>query len=200
MRLGKVVIGLIAVAVWAGPASAHDEEHHILDTSEEGMKKIAHALGVKCTHCHTATLSDGKPDFKALSPFKATALHMKQHFVDTFKTGDGGTVDCLTCHQGTARFIPRDPEREGESLSSTMERKELMLTMRGFTKALGVKCLFCHKKAEDGRMDPTLPTKHRRMARFMRETFTGFKQLDGEPVTCVTCHQGKTKFLPRHGE
>ena len=201
MRLGKVAIGLIAAVLWAGPSNAHEGEvHHILDTSEEGMKKIAGALGVECTHCHTATLADGKPDHEAPSPFKATALHMKQHFVDSLRTADGKAIECQTCHNGSVKFIPREPEPEGERLFAGVERREIMGTMRGFTKALGVKCLFCHTKAKDGRMDPTIPTKHRRMARFMQETFTGLKLLDGQPVTCKTCHQGKTEFLPRHGE
>jgi cytochrome c553 len=198
-----LMIGLgFLTSLWS-PVFADGEptdEHHVLDTSEAGMKKIAHALGVECTHCHVAKTADGKPEFKAPSPFKATALHMKQHFIDSLRTADGEALECQTCHNGTAKFVPRDPVVMEVRLAEGMERRELMGTMRGFTLALGVKCLFCHAKAKDGRMDPTIPTKHRRMARYMYDTFTSLTLLDGQPVTCMTCHQGKTEFLPRHEE
>ena len=195
-----VMMGLVLLSSSNDPAFAHADEHHVLDTSEEGMKKIAKALGVECTHCHVAKTGEGKPDFKSPSPFKATALHMKQHFVDSLRTADGKVLDCQTCHNGHVKFIPREVEAAGARLTETMERREVMGMMRGFTKSLGVKCLFCHAKAEDGRMDPTIPTKHRRMARYMLETYGGLTQLDGQPATCMTCHQGKAEYLPRHGE
>ena len=194
-----MLMGVVLLSCWMTPVFAHADEHHVLDTSEEGMKKIAKSLGVECTHCHVTETDEGKPDFKATSPFKATAMHMKQHFVDSLRTADGKALDCQTCHNGHIKFVPREVEAVGVRLTESMERREVMGMMRGFTKALGVKCLFCHKKAEDGRMDPTIPTKHRRMARYMLDTFSGLTLLDGSSVTCVTCHQGKAEFLPRHG-
>ena len=193
-------MGAVLLTCWMIPVLAHADEHHVLDTSEEGMKKLAKSLGVECKHCHVTQTDEGKPDFKATSPFKATAIHMKQHFVDSLRTADGKALDCQTCHNGQIKFVPREVEAVGARLTESMERREVMGMMRGFTKALGVKCLFCHKKAEDGRMDPTIPTKHRRMARYMLNTFSGLTLLDGSSVTCVTCHQGKAEFLPRHGE
>lgn len=181
-------------------ASADDGHEHILDTSREGMKAISKSLGVKCTHCHIAKTDEGKPDFKAPSKLKATAIHMKQHYVDGLLTADGKPLDCETCHQGEAKFVPREPTTELPRLAANMERQEVMKIMRGFTKALDVKCLFCHEKATDGRMDPTIPTKYRRMARHMYDTFGSLTLLDGQPVTCNHCHQGKPEFLPRHGE
>jgi len=198
MTLGRLTTLVAAACLWSGAVVA-DSDHGV-DTSEEGMKKIAQSLGVKCTHCHTQQTADGKPDFTAPSPQKETTIHMKMHFVDSLRTKDGKMLDCETCHGGHATFIPRDPATEGEPLSANMERREVMKMMRGFTKALGVKCLFCHTKAKDGRMDPTIPTKHRRMARFMLDNYTSFTLLDGQPATCATCHQGKAEFLPRHGE
>jgi hypothetical protein len=198
MRVRTLLVALGALCLaWSADVRA---DGHVLDTSEEGMKKIATALGVECVHCHTAKLDDDKLDFKAPSPFKATAFHMKQHFVDSLRTADGKNLECVSCHNGTAKFVPRDLESEEERLSATMERREVMALMRAFTKGLGVKCLFCHAKAEDGRMDPTVPTKNRRMARYMHDHFTQLTLLDGSPATCQTCHQGKAKFLPRHGE
>jgi hypothetical protein len=187
-----IVLGLVG--------SAYADDHHVLDTSKENMEKMAKSLGVKCSHCHTGKTAEGKPDFKAPSVQKTTAIHMKQHFVDSLRTSDGKVLECATCHNGSARFIPREPEAPAVRFTATMERREVMLTMKGFTKALGVKCLFCHTKAADGRMDPTIPTKHRTMARFMLDTYGDLKTLDGEAATCMTCHQGKAEYLPRHGE
>ena len=192
----KLLLRLFVVLGMMGTVFADD--HHVLDTSEENMKKIAKSLGVKCTHCHTAETAEGKPDFKAPSIQKTTAIHMKQHFVDSLRTADGKVLECATCHNGSARFIPREPAAPDERFTATMERREVMQTMKGFTKALGVKCLFCHTKAADGRMDPTIPTKHRTMARFMVDTYGSLKTLDGEAATCATCHQGKAEYLPRH--
>jgi hypothetical protein len=180
--------------------SAFADHHHVLDTSKESMKKIAKSLGVECSHCHTAKTEEWQPDFKAPSIQKTTAIHMKQHFVDSLRTSDGKALECATCHNGSARFIPREPEEPAERFTAKMERREVMQTMKGFTKALGVKCLFCHTKAADGRMDPTIPTKHRTMARFMLDTYGDLKTLDGEAATCMTCHHGKTEFLPRYGK
>lgn len=194
MRFVLCVVGLWGP--WSGDTQADGD--HILDTSEEGMKKIATALGVECIHCHVAKTPEGKPDFGAVSAFKATTLHMKTHFVDSLRMADGEILSCENCHNGHAQFIPREPDHDLEPLSANMERREVMKMMRGFTKSLGVKCLFCHEKATDGRMDPTIPTKHVRMARFMVDNFTSFTTLDGSPATCMTCHQGKAKYLPRH--
>ncbi len=200
MKFLKTGILLVTATFAWGPLGGHADSHHVLDTSKDGMKKIAGALGVKCKHCHAAVTSEGKPDFEAPSPLKDTARQMKLHFVDSLRTADGKALECDTCHDGHAKFVPREAESAGESLTKTMARRELMTTMRRFTKALNVKCLFCHTKAEDGRMDPTIPTKHRRMARYMWDNYSDLKLLDGQQVVCMTCHQGKTEFLPTHGE
>ena len=191
--LGVLIVFGVVSAVYA-------DDHHVLDTSEENMKKIAKSLGVRCDHCHTGKTSEDKVDFKAPSIHKTTAIHMKQHFVDSLRTADGKALDCATCHNGVAKFIPREPKAASTRLAANMERRDVMQMMKGFTKSLGVKCLFCHTKATDGRMDPTIPTKHRTMARFMLDTYGSLKTLDGEGATCATCHQGKAEFLPRHGE
>ena len=200
MWLGRMMSVLAAAVLWVGVLQADEAHEHVLDTSEENMKAIAKSLGVKCTHCHTAKTGEGKPDFGAPSKLKATAIHMKTHFVDSLRTADAKTLECQTCHNGHARFLPRDTAPPATRMTENMERREVMAMMRGFTKALDVKCLFCHTKATDGRMDPTIPTKHRRMARYMIDTYGSLKLLDGQPATCATCHQGKAEFLPRHGE
>lgn len=200
MRVVKALMMLACVLFVTGPVHGDEGHEHVLDTSEEGMKAISKSLGVQCNHCHIQKTPEGKPDFEAPSKMKATAIHMKTHFVDQLTTADGKPVDCQTCHNGHAKFVPREPQSDLPRLAANMERREVMAIMRGFTKALDVKCLFCHEKATDGRMDPTIPTKYRRMARHMYDTFGSMKLLDGQPVTCNHCHGGKAEFLPRHGE
>lgn len=198
MRLWRTILAVVVTLTVAGPVKADgDAHHHVLDTSEEGMKRIAGALGVKCFHCHTEKKADGKPDFDAPSPLKATAIHMKTHFVDSLRTAEGKALECQTCHQGVAKFVPRAIDPDLAALSANMERREVMKLMRGFTKSLGVKCLHCHEKAKDGRMDPKIPTENRRIARYMYDHFGSLTLLDGQPATCMTCHQGKVTFLPR---
>ena len=200
MRLARMTCVIAAALLCSSAAYSDDDHKHVLDTSKENMQKIANSLGVKCFHCHTEKTAEGKPDFEAPSKLKATAIHMKTNFVDSLRTADGKELDCQTCHNGHAKFLPRDTEPSATRLVEKMERREVMALMRGFTKALDVKCLFCHAQAADGKMDPTIPTKHRRMARYMVDTFGSLKLLDGQPATCATCHQGKAEFLPRHGE
>jgi hypothetical protein len=201
MKFAKLTMMLAAAIMFTGAVYSDDDHAHVLDTSKENMKKMAQSLGVKCSHCHIDKTPEGKPDFEAASKLKDTAIQMKQHFVDSLRTTDGNSLDCQTCHNGHAKFITRDHETDTPPrLFANTERREIMTTMRAFTKALDVKCLFCHTKAADGRMDPTIPTKHRRMARYMIDNFGSLELLDGQPATCMTCHQGKTEFLPTHGE
>jgi hypothetical protein len=198
MYVLRGILSLIALFVCVQAASAADDHHHVLDTSRDNMKVIAKSLGVKCTHCHLAKTPEGKPDFEAASRFKNTAIHMKVHFVDSLKTSDGESVTCVTCHSGNAKFLPRGTEKPATRLMEGKERPDIMRVMKGFTESLGVKCLFCHEKNDGGRMDPTIPTAHRTMARYMFETFTTFQRVDGSASNCGSCHQGKAEFLPRH--
>lgn len=197
--LGFSFVALLLLYGWAEDASGNGEETHVLDTSEEGMKRIARSLGVECTHCHVAEKPDGRPDFESPSPFKETARHMKIHFVDSLKTVSGEPLTCATCHQGKARFLPRDLKGAKRSgLSEFMPRREIVTLMKGISKSLGVKCSYCHVKGEDGRLDPARPTEHKLIAKYMMDHFTsGLVGRDGSEVTCFSCHQGKGHFLPR---
>lgn len=87
---------------------------------------------------------------------------------------------------------------------------DLIATMRGFNKALGVECKFCH--AEDPqthRLNFALDTKEDKgMARIMiamtREINTKYLSQIHDPdatpevktVTCGTCHRGNTMPMP----
>ena len=88
-------------------------------------------------------------------------------------------------------------------LPKDIQRQELVQTMRGFNKALGVKCNFCHK-GEEGQPLSTYDfasdeNKHKVIARTMM-TMTneintkhlkefGSKD-DPARISCNTCHQG----------
>ncbi len=190
---------LIVLAMGVSAAVAHSERGHVLDTSDENMERIAKSLGVRCTHCHVARRPDGKPDFEAPSLFKQTAVHMKVHFVDGLKTAEGKVLDCMFCHQGRARFIPRDlNDARPSNLSERLPRREISQKMKAIEKALGVNCDFCHIRREDGRLAPEQPTKHKLMAKYMMEHYEGsLLTSDGSPATCATCHMGESEFLPR---
>jgi hypothetical protein len=198
------MIGFLTLALNVcslGAHEGHDDSEYVLNVEKENMKAIAKSLGVKCGHCHLEKKPDGKPDFEAPSHFKHTAIHMKLNFVDGLKMKDGSEITCVTCHNGAHQFLPRDVSKaEPTSLvASGMARKEIIQKMQTFRKALGVKCDFCHVRNEDGRIDPTQPTKHKIMAKYMIEHFTDkLLTKDGKPVTCDTCHPEKAEFLPRH--
>ena len=88
-------------------------------------------------------------------------------------------------------------------LPKDIEKQQLMQAMRGFNKALGVKCFFCHK-GEQGQPLSTFDfasddNKHKVIARAMM-TMTqeiNNKHLKGlgskdnpAKISCNTCHQG----------
>lgn len=176
------------------------EVSHTIDTSEENMKRIAKSMGVGCTHCHIAQKQNGETDFEASSLLKDTAIHMKINFVDSLRMKNGEALNCMTCHNGEHRFLPRDVSKAKPSslVASGMSRKEILKIMSTIKKDLGVTCDFCHLRTDDGRLDHIRPTKHKLMAKYMMEHFTGkFVTVSGKPVTCFTCHQGKAEFLPR---
>ena len=193
----KLLLAFFGMGVVA--EGAHADREHVMDTSEENMKRIAASLGVRCAHCHTARTPDGKPDFMAPSLFKQTAVHMKVHFMDGLKTQDGKALDCMSCHRGRARFIPRDlAGAKPSNLSERMPRREIYRKMKAIESALGVNCEFCHVRREDGRLAPEQPTRHKLMAKYMMDHYEGsLVTSDGSPVTCGTCHAGAAEFLPR---
>ena len=199
--LVKASLAAVLAIVLSGLVGSQSRasEGHLLDTSKESMKKIANSLGVKCTHCHLQKTPEGKVDYGAPSPLKATAIHMKLHFVDSLRTSQGKALDCQTCHQGRATFVPRDVEGAKPSeMSKRMSRRDIFKRMKQIEKALGVTCDYCHVRNKEGRLAPKVPTKHKLMAKYMMDNFSGrLKKLDGTSVDCSDCHRGKAKFLPR---
>jgi hypothetical protein len=90
----------------------------------------------------------------------------------------------------------KKPEEAG-AIVKGKDEDAILVIMRGFTKALGVKCNYCHVK-EEGKFDYPQWTKRKRIALWMHLQFVQkLKQADGTEVTCNTCHQGKRKILRR---
>src|SRR4051812_42094777 len=74
----------------------------------EKMKRMAYynqALGVQCDYCHIVT-EKGEQKFELETPRKKTAKWMQETLVDGLRTREGKPIDCRTCHEGRARFLP----------------------------------------------------------------------------------------------
>lgn len=195
------MLGIVLLCcTWLGALAAHEGREHALDTSEAGMKAIAEALGVECAYCHSVKKPDGTPDFKEMTPMKETAIYMQRQFVERLVALDNAPVTCATCHQGKARFLPRDTTLAKPSQLAGMSRTEITDLMKGIQAALGATgCDFCHVRRRDGRMDPVTPTSNKVTARFMMDHMAGqFRNKNtGQVTTCETCHQGQAQFAPR---
>ncbi|MFO0677503.1 MAG: cytochrome c3 family protein [Polyangiaceae bacterium] len=68
---------------------------------------------------------------------------------------------------------------------------KLRKVMRTFTRALGAKCSDCHAD------DFSAPTDAKIIAERMWNDFTRTATVDGQPLYCDSCHQGRMKFLER---
>ena len=88
-------------------------------------------------------------------------------------------------------------------LSPNITHDELIATMRGFTRALGVKCGHCHVALPPGSKEqfdfPSDAKKEKNVARIMlRMTrnanveYLSHVNEHGQGVQCYTCHRGKT--------
>lgn len=98
-------------------------------------------------------------------------------------------------------FTPERNFKNLKVLNKNITNDELELVMKGFNRALGVKCGFCHAKSKT---DPTKTdfasdeNKHKDVARDMmrmsnrinKKYFSENK--DSIPsITCFTCHRGE---------
>lgn len=95
-------------------------------------------------------------------------------------------------------------------LSKDISGRDLIATMRGFTKALGVECEFCHAEdpatnrlnfASDAKPDKNIARTMMRMtAEINAKYLSTVHDPDATPaektVTCGTCHRGKTMPAP----
>ena len=174
------------------------------------MRDWSAALGVDCRYCH-------QDSFETETPRKQIARLMQQEYVTTLKRSDGTALSCQDCHQGQANLLSDRSVASGAGkkaadvframrvkLKSTgvglwrastkiplFPKKHFMERMREFNQALGVNCSYCHKKG-----DFEAETPRKQIARLMLKEFSAsFIKADGQPVTCIDCHQGRAHPL-----
>lgn len=192
-----------AAALWLSGSAASGEpatvKRYDLEPSQANMEAISRALGVECSYCHPARKPDGTPDYEAPSVRKAISVYMKRHFVDRLRTVTGGVVGCVDCHQGKARFVPRDAAQvPASTLSTRLPRDVITREMRRISDDLGVECDACHRMRDDGRLNASVQTSEKVAAKFMMDHFPGrFVSANRKAITCATCHGGRQTFLPR---
>ena len=117
----------------------------------------------------------------------------------------------------TATVVPNPEFKNLQVLPKDITREQLLATMRGFTRGLGVRCNHCHvvtaTEPEEKLDFPSDAKEEKRVARVMyqmaREINTTWMQrvemaeghtaeeaaAPGQPlkVSCWTCHRGKTE-------
>lgn len=88
-------------------------------------------------------------------------------------------------------------------LSPNITHDELIATMRGFARGLGVKCNHCHVQNPEGSKEEfNFPSDAKpekkvartmiRMVRTINADYVSKVNEHGQTVTCLTCHRGHT--------
>jgi photosynthetic reaction center cytochrome c subunit len=103
---------------------------------------------------------------------------------------------------------PQPPPKNLQVLPKELTRQQVTNIMRGFTRALGVRCPYCHVGEEGADLSTfdfasdEKPTKKsgRVMLQMLEDVNTKLAAVgdkpEGEPrVTCYTCHRGQPKPL-----
>ena len=101
---------------------------------------------------------------------------------------------------------PAEKKKHEESnlkiLPKNISEEQLHLIMKEYSKALGVRCSFCHKLIDDKHLDFASDDKKEKITtrKMMKMTAAiNKKYLDKmsnhyfEHITCVSCHMGSTK-------
>src|SRR5262249_31079916 len=145
--------------------------------------------GLHCNACH----ADGLVTETAR---KGIARWMQSEYVNGLKHKDGSTVSCKDCHQGEMNPLRTKPfehaggDRKGLVVLKGMSGGQVNNIMVAFTKALNVKCDYCHTD------DFTENTPKKEIARYMMTAYaSSLVKQDGTAVTCNDCHQGNGKLL-----
>lgn len=103
-------------------------------------------------------------------------------------------------------WVPPDPTNL-QVFPKTIPKRELVATMRGFTRALGVRCEFCHVGEGNDLSTFDFASDERRQKRNARAMLRMMSDINftyladiPEPrpagtnaVTCYTCHRGEKK-------
>ena len=93
---------------------------------------------------------------------------------------------------------PASPEEAAMSAADDKNRVLSPRDMKQIADAIGARCTHCHiAKKADGKPDYIAPSPMKETAKYMKTHFVdGLVTKDGKPITCATCHAGKTEFLP----
>jgi hypothetical protein len=147
------------------------------------MREWTAALGVECSFCHQAP-------YDTETPRKHVSRLMHRDYVAGAKHKDGTAVSCKDCHQGQPNPLRTQPFAAALGRAAApaplIPPDKIMDVMQEFTKALGVKCDYCHVP---GKFADETPRKQ--IARFMMTEFSGkLTKADGSAMSCNDCHQG----------
>ncbi|GIW71330.1 MAG: hypothetical protein KatS3mg102_0872 [Planctomycetota bacterium] len=99
------LVAFTATAVLAGVAGfGRGADQQAEAALMRRMLEYNEALGVDCTYCHVP----GK--FAIVTPRMRTTQWMEEHLVGALVSREGHRpIDCRTCHDGRARFLPSSP-------------------------------------------------------------------------------------------
>ncbi len=99
---------LVAAGVLALAGRSGGDEKPSAAEIMKRMRYYSESLGVDCDYCHVTT--GGKFAYDVETPRMKTARWMEQHLVRGLVTREGHRpIDCHTCHDGRARFLPSSP-------------------------------------------------------------------------------------------
>jgi photosynthetic reaction center cytochrome c subunit len=99
---------------------------------------------------------------------------------------------CLSAQEKGEKKGPPPPLKNLKILTG-MPREQVIMTMRAFTAALGVQCVYCHVQGDFASDDNPKKETARMMLTMAREINSKFP--DGATVrhvSCYTCHRGAT--------
>ena len=157
-------------------------------TTKVFMKGISEALGRDCEFCHE--------DSGAGRHHSRIAVWMAENFSNFVSRSTGQPVVCNDCHQGHDHLFPRDaedrPDLAGVLVADVADDEAaLKARMKSISQALGVECDYCHDTT-----DFKKPTRNQKIASYMKvDLVDKYTLADGSALTCLGCHQGKTKLI-----
>jgi hypothetical protein len=150
------------------------------------------ALGVRCTHCHTA----GKWADDRKTPF-VTAWNMSRmvQALNEDHLRDIGEVSCWTCHGGQVKPArqprpPLDAELARWPAELALSPDSLKIAMAVYNVALGVGCDHCH--VADWKKSEKAPMRTVAKMSAMFEEFPKYMP-ERARTQCFMCHKGSTK-------
>ncbi|MDP1570266.1 MAG: photosynthetic reaction center cytochrome c subunit family protein [Vicinamibacterales bacterium] len=182
-----LILALAPQAAAPAAAQAPAPEHARLGT-------LNGALGVECTHCHTAErwADPSRPAFDL--------ARRMMRMVEALNTGPlkrARGVTCWTCHRGAAT-PPRISREAWQAVQARWpaelaDRPEVLKrTMSVYAASLGVGCDHCHVPGDWASNAKRPKTVAGQMAAMMAGMPRHFSDARMPVLQCYTCHQGTT--------